>query len=57
MSTMWERHRKRWAEYKAAVAAAASDPIVSAADFAAAHREHVEDRGRDFVEDTKHTHD
>lgn len=54
---IWERRRARWAAHKAALAAAANDPVIDAAEFAAAHREHVEDRGRDFVEDTKHAHD
>lgn len=53
MSTVWERRRKRWALYKDAQAAAASAPHVDAAEFAAARREAVEDRGRDFVEAQK----
>lgn len=56
-SVVWARRRARWALHKEAVAAAKNDPIVSVAEFAAAHREAIEDRGRDFVEDTKHSHD
>lgn len=54
----WEHRRARWAAYRAAVDASKAHAAARLErEGQEAYREHVEDRGRDFVEDTKHTHD
>lgn len=60
-STVWARRRERWAVYKAAKASADRQDALDAAYlareavFREGHREAIQDRGRDAVEDMKAT--